>query len=105
MFQKKYLKLQTWKLYKRSLKYNDYDERKQRVTYLKGEIERRDLQRKFMFLHRIEINKRYTNIVSRKANEFDLRRRQMRTWVATIKLLRFARFTVASYYVMYGVMK
>jgi len=100
IFQKKYLKLQSWKLYKRSLRCSDYGERKQKVNCLKEEIERKDLQRKFMLLHRLEINRRYNDIINRKIREFDLRRRQIRTWVCIIKLLRLGRYAINAFYVV-----
>lgn len=96
---KKYIKLKSWKLYRKALKCTDYEEKQQRAAFLKEEADCRDLQRKFMFLHRFDINKWHNEIIEKKVRDFNQHKKRMKAWVGVIKLLEFARFTMAQFYV------
>ena len=99
----KYKKLEIWKLYKKSLRKYNYKKQQMKVSHFREEADRKDLQRKFMFMYRYKIRSMYDNIINEKHREFIQHKTRVRTFVGMIKLLKYAKYYIATFYVNYKV--
>lgn len=79
----------------------DYKMRKKRVCASKEEMERKELQRKFVFSRRYEIKQLYTQILSKFLAGLNNHKARARTWTSLVLFLRLAKYLLRSFYVLF----
>ena len=87
----------------RSMKFNSksFQIKKNMFESVKKEIERKDLQRKFLFLYRHKINKIYQNLIIEKEQEIVYTKNRARNWVIEIMLFKISKYTKAKFNVKF----
>jgi len=84
---------------KKSIKQENYKIKKKRMTILKEEIERKEVQRKFLIGRHKEIKKIYKDILAKFVKRVQDHKIRTRTWISLIIFLKTSKYLLHCYYV------